>query len=105
MPEEMGKASECFITGTAAEVTPVSEIGPCKFTPGEVCRALIADFTAAAQPRKATADQPRQPRLTIGQGPKGALFPLSGRWLDKVSNTDLFRQKVAFQWSQKTTSE
>src|SRR5512143_2886787 len=30
------------LTGTAAEVTAVSEIGPCKFTPGEACRALIA---------------------------------------------------------------
>ena len=38
MPEEMGTASECFITGTAAEVTPVNEICPYKVTPGEVCR-------------------------------------------------------------------
>lgn len=52
MAEEMAKASECFITGTAAEVTPVSEIGPYRFTPGEVCRTLIADFNAAVQPRK-----------------------------------------------------
>ena len=56
MPEEMGKATECFITGTAAEVTPVSEIGPYRFTPGEVCRTLIGDFTAAVQPRKAAAE-------------------------------------------------
>jgi branched-chain amino acid aminotransferase len=46
MPEEMGKAQECFLTGTAAEVTPVREIGNYKFTPGEVCRALISDFDA-----------------------------------------------------------
>ena len=56
MPEEMAKATECFITGTAAEVTPVSEIGPYKFTPGEVCRTLIADFTAAVNPKKAAAE-------------------------------------------------
>lgn len=56
MPEEMGKAGECFITGTAAEVTPVSEIGPYKFTPGEVCRTLIADFTATVNPHKAAAE-------------------------------------------------
>jgi branched-chain amino acid aminotransferase len=56
MPEEMGKAQECFITGTAAEVTPVSEIGPYKFTPGEVCRTLIADFTATVNPHKAAAE-------------------------------------------------
>ena len=46
MPEEMSKAQECFLTGTAAEVTPVSEIGTYRFTPGEVCRNLIADFDA-----------------------------------------------------------
>lgn len=46
MPEEMAKAQECFLTGTAAEVTPVSEIGPYSFTPGEVCRNLMADYDA-----------------------------------------------------------
>lgn len=45
-PEEMAKAQECFLTGTAAEVTPVREIGPYTFTPGEVCRNLIADYDA-----------------------------------------------------------
>jgi branched-chain amino acid aminotransferase len=50
MPEEMAKASECFLTGTAAEVTPVSEIGPYKFKPGKVCQTLIADFEAAVKP-------------------------------------------------------
>jgi len=46
MPEEMSKAQECFLTGTAAEVTPVSEIGPYKFTPADVCRNLMSDFDA-----------------------------------------------------------
>ncbi len=31
MPDELGTFTECFITGTAAEVTPVSEIGDFKF--------------------------------------------------------------------------
>jgi len=53
-----GRRANAFLTGTAAEVTPVNEIGPCKFTPGEACRALTADVTAAAPPRK-RADQPR----------------------------------------------
>ncbi|MHB1205916.1 MAG: branched-chain amino acid aminotransferase [Rhodospirillaceae bacterium] len=43
-PQDMAKAQECFLTGTAAEVTPVSEIGEYKFTPGEVCRTLMADY-------------------------------------------------------------
>ncbi len=33
-PEELSTFSECFLTGTAAEVTPVSEIGEYRFTPG-----------------------------------------------------------------------
>ncbi len=44
MPEEFAKAQEVFLTGTAAEVTPVGEIGPYRFTPGEVCKALMADY-------------------------------------------------------------
>ncbi len=40
MPEELEGFSECFITGTAAEVTAVGEIGPYKFTPGEITFAL-----------------------------------------------------------------
>ncbi len=46
MPEELEKADEVFLTGTAAEVTPVGQIGDLSFTPGEVCRILIDDFTA-----------------------------------------------------------
>ena len=47
MPEDMSKATECFLTGTAAEVTPVREIGQYKFTPADVCRNLMADFDLA----------------------------------------------------------
>lgn len=46
MPEEMSGFEECFLTGTAAEVTPVSEIGEYRFTPGEICRTLMADYDA-----------------------------------------------------------
>ncbi len=44
MPEELAKASEVFLTGTAAEVTPVREIGDYHFTPGPVCKMLIEDY-------------------------------------------------------------
>ncbi|MGX1199040.1 branched-chain amino acid aminotransferase [Parvibaculum sp. MBR-TMA-1.3b-4.2] len=46
LPEEMKDFSECFITGTAAEVTPVGEIGPYKFTPGEISANLYKDYMA-----------------------------------------------------------
>jgi len=45
-PEELAKAQEVFLTGTAAEVTPVGEIGEYKFTPGPITAALIADYDA-----------------------------------------------------------
>jgi len=32
-PEELSDFSECFLTGSAAEVTPVSEIGAWRFKP------------------------------------------------------------------------
>ncbi len=44
MPEELNEFSECFLTGTAAEVTPVSEIGPYKFIPGEISQNLVEDY-------------------------------------------------------------
>ncbi len=53
MPEEMADFDECFLTGTAVEVTPVREIGPYSFTPGAVCRQLIEDFEALVRRRPA----------------------------------------------------
>lgn len=46
MPEEMADAAECFLTGTAAEVTPVGTIGEYTFTPGELTRHLVEDYDA-----------------------------------------------------------
>jgi len=43
-PEEMANATECFVTGTAAEITPVSQIGAYHFNPGAVCKTLVEDF-------------------------------------------------------------
>jgi len=56
MPEELSSFSECFITGTAAEVTPVSEIAQWRFTPGAITKQLMDDYTAEVDPnRKAAA--------------------------------------------------
>lgn len=48
-PEEMASATECFLTGTAAEITPVRQIGDCHFTPGTICKTLLDDFNAATR--------------------------------------------------------
>ena len=55
MPDEMADFEECFITGTAAEVTPVSEIGPYRFTTGEITKTLLDDYMALVQPKAAVA--------------------------------------------------
>lgn len=54
-PEEMAGFSECFITGSAAEVTPVSEIAQYRFTPAAMTKTLMDDYTAEVQPRAKAA--------------------------------------------------
>ncbi len=51
MPDELPSFNECFICGTGAEVTPVAEIGPHRYTPGNVSRMLIEDYSAAVRPQ------------------------------------------------------
>ena len=46
-PAELDGFEECFLTGTAAEVTPVGEIGPYSFTVGALTRQLMDDYAAA----------------------------------------------------------
>lgn len=55
MPEELGSFSECFITGTAAEVTPVSEIGEHKYKPGSISETLLNDYMELVKPKKRAA--------------------------------------------------
>jgi branched-chain amino acid aminotransferase len=55
MPEEMADFEECFLCGTAAEVTPVSEVGPYRFTPGALTKRLIDAYEAEVQPKRAQA--------------------------------------------------
>jgi branched-chain amino acid aminotransferase len=51
MPDELNGFSECFITGTAAEVTPVSEIADWRFKPATITQQLMDDYTAAVTPK------------------------------------------------------
>lgn len=50
MPEELAGFEQCFLTGSAAEVTPVSEIGEYRFTVGEIIKTLMDDYAAEVQP-------------------------------------------------------
>ena len=43
--EDLSQYSECFVTGTAAEVTPVKSINEIQFNPGDVCKLLIEKYT------------------------------------------------------------
>ena len=52
MPEEMEGFEQCFLSGTAAEVTPVSEVGPYSFIVGEITKTLMQDYAAAVQPKQ-----------------------------------------------------
>jgi branched-chain amino acid aminotransferase len=56
LPDEMEGFEQCFLTGTAAEVTPVSEIGPYRFEVGEIARQLMNDYSAEVQPRRVAAE-------------------------------------------------
>ena len=55
MPDELSGFESCFIVGTAAEVTPVGEIGPYKFVVSDMLRTLRADYLSEVQPKKKAA--------------------------------------------------
>ena len=44
LPEELANASEAILAGTAAEITPVRQIGPYHYSPGRITETLHRDF-------------------------------------------------------------
>ena len=48
--EDLKDYSECFVTGTAAEVTPVNQIAEFSFTPGVICKDLIKKYSLLTNP-------------------------------------------------------
>ncbi|MEO1206281.1 MAG: branched-chain amino acid aminotransferase [Pseudomonadota bacterium] len=44
LPDELADFSECFVTGTAAEVTPVSAIAEHIYVPGDITKTLMTDY-------------------------------------------------------------
>jgi branched-chain amino acid aminotransferase len=57
MPDELGDFEACFLTGSAAEVAPVRQIGPCRFAPSPLTSQLMKDYAALVR-RPADLAQP-----------------------------------------------
>ena len=55
IPDDLGAADEVFLTGTAAEVTPVGEIDGHSFRVGPVTRSLMGDYEDLVRRRRAAA--------------------------------------------------
>jgi branched-chain amino acid aminotransferase len=55
MPEEFAKTDEVFVTGTAAEVTPVGQIDDWNFQVGTVSRTLMEDYDKLVRGNAAAA--------------------------------------------------
>jgi branched-chain amino acid aminotransferase len=51
-PSELSTFSECFLTGSAAEVTPVAEIAEYRFTPGDISLGLMEDYANLVRRKK-----------------------------------------------------
>ena len=56
-PDEMKRASEVFLAGTAAEVTPVRQIGDLTFTPGRITETLLNDYEALVRMNPTEVEQ------------------------------------------------
>ena len=46
LPDELSKAEEVFLVGTAAEVTPIGRIGDHTYTVGAITKQLMEDYSA-----------------------------------------------------------
>ena len=44
MPNELEGFEQCWLTGTAAEVTPVGQIGDYNFEVGHLTRSVAEDY-------------------------------------------------------------
>lgn len=52
-PEEMEGFEQAFLTGSAAEVSPISKIGPWRFEVGAIAKQMMADYAAHARGQRA----------------------------------------------------
>jgi branched-chain amino acid aminotransferase len=56
-PSEIARASEMFLTGSAAEVTPIRQVGDVMLTPGPMTEALLRDYEALVMMPPAEVEQ------------------------------------------------
>ena len=52
-PNELAGFSEAFLTGSAAEITPIAEIAGIAYKPGRVTEQLLQDFSALVRRKNA----------------------------------------------------
>jgi branched-chain amino acid aminotransferase len=57
-PHELSTFSECFIVGSAAEVTPVAQVGEYGFTPGNISLSLMDDYSRLVRGGLELAERP-----------------------------------------------
>ncbi len=58
MPDELSTFEACFLTGSAAEVAPVQQIGPHRFAPSPLTRQLVDDYASLVRQPAADRAQP-----------------------------------------------
>jgi branched-chain amino acid aminotransferase len=58
MPDELATFEACFVTGSAAEVAPVQQIGPHRFAPSPITRRLVDDYAALVRAPAVEMTQP-----------------------------------------------
>ncbi|HFB2048585.1 MAG TPA: Branched-chain-amino-acid aminotransferase [Hyphomicrobiaceae bacterium MAG_BT-2024] len=57
MPEELKDFNECFMVGTAAEVTSIKEIGQYTFKPSYITENMLRDYTLEVCPGKTESSE------------------------------------------------
>jgi branched-chain amino acid aminotransferase len=58
MPDELAGFEACFLTGSAAEVAPVQQIGSYHFSSAPITRQLSDDYAALVRQHVAKVTQP-----------------------------------------------
>ncbi len=64
MPDELESFEQCWLTGTAAEVTPVGQIGDYRFEVGQMTRDIAQAYEALVR----ALMPPRNPRGRHARG-------------------------------------